>query len=1114
MVIHSKQNRAGAGAGYWGPYGAVCRVCILLLSGLSLVSCEQKNHEQGDQAAETAAESVELVEEKSALTLPEKVTFNAHVQPILSEKCYHCHGPDSGTREPKKSPLRLDREQFAFEERENEKPVIIKGAPAESLLVELMRTTDLDEIMPPTDSHKTMSAHEIALIEKWIAQGAEYQEHWAFLSAKRPDEPTVKNTGWGSNPIDGFTLAQMESAGLTPNPKQSPERLLRRIYFDVTGLPPAPKEITAFIEAYQKDELAAVNAVLDTLFESDGYGEQQGRLWLDAARYADTHGIHVDSYREIWPYRDWVVQAFNRNMPFDQFTIEQLAGDMLPDADLDQKVASGFNRCLPTTGEGGSIVEEVNAMYATDRVNTTFGVWQGLTVGCAQCHDHKFDPVSQKEFYQIAAFFRNTTMSALDRNSGRHPPSIFVPRPKDRPRLAEIDAKVASLEKTIEDHKAERKKMRDAEFNVWLGGQSGKGNPEAEPWVIQGEELHLPMINPTNNTIEGIAKGQPISLESTIKTLPGVFGHALQVGQASGVLPSLEIGNSGDFNGKSGFSYGGFVYIEGKPNGAILARMDPTDNHRGWDLWLQGGQIGAHVIEQWPAKAMKAFTTTPLKPKKWHHVWVVFNPTKKQSSLTIYIDGKPAPIKYSHNKLPKNIHTKVPLRLGSRAANDSTLRGVVAVQDLRVVSRVMKAKEVQDLVVKSLVSSAHMAAKGNALKRVLRKQFDVIQPPEPQPEQVRIATLTSEADELKKRGSYTLIMQEKPKGDPFAYILERGDYATKGDKVSAGTPSVLPAMGEGMAANRLGLAQWLVDPQNPLTARVTMNRYWHYIFGRGIVETTEDFGIMGARPSHPALLDWLAVEFVSCNWDIQHMLRLMITSSTYRQSATVTAEKMKRDPRNVWLSRSARFRLHGEQLRDMALSASGLLVKDVGGYPVKPYQPEGIWEAVAMNQSNTRNYKQDTGGKLYRRSLYTFWKRTAPHPAMELLNAPPRDMFCVRRELTNTPLAAFVTMNDEQIVEASRVLATLALKASAETSSRLDYLTMRLISRPLTAEEKAIVAETLSRSMEKFNAAPEDAAKLIAVGATPVDDSLPPIDLAAWTLVASQIFNLDETLTN
>jgi hypothetical protein len=848
--------------------------------------------------------------------------------------------------------------------------------------------------------------------------------------------------------------------------------------------------------------------VLDKLFKSPGYGEEQARLWLDAARYADTHGIHFDNFRDIWPYRDWVVQAFNNNMPFDQFTIEQLGGDLLPTPTLDQKVATGFNRCLPTTGEGGSIAEEVYAMYATDRASTTFGVWQGLTVACAECHDHKFDAISQKEFYQITAFFRNTTMSALDRNNSKHPPSLFVARPADRPRYDAINQEIASLQKLVAAGKVKQDKMRDAEYQAWLA-ELVKPAPSGGELPTPGLEVQLPLINPTNNTITGTALGQPIALSSEVRTLPGMYGHALQVGNR----PAVEIGDYGNFDGKHGFSYGGFIYVEGKPNGAILARMDAGDNYQGWDLWFQNGQIGAHVIERWPDIAVKAYTKKPLAAKQWHHVMVVYDPSNQKASLTVYLDGEPAPLDYSHNKPGKDIRTLVPLRLGSRAGNDARLTGMVAAQDLQVISRPLKQKEVQDLAHKSMVRGLQYAPKSKPLLAALRKHFDVHKPAQLMPEQKRIAELNKETAAIMQRGSYSLIMDDNPKSKPFAHILDRGNYASKLEKVFPGVPAALAGEETKAIDNRLELGKWLVSPDNPLTARVTINRHWHYIFGRGIVETTEDFGIMGSRPSHPELLDWLAAEFVASGWDIQHMLRLMITSSTYRQSATLTAEKKHIDPGNIYLSRAPRFRMHGEQLRDLALRASGLLIPEVGGPPVRPYQPDGVWEAMAMKQSNTRKYKPDSGQNLYRRSIYTIWKRTAAPPSMELLNAPPREVFCVRRELTNTPLAAFVTMNDVQFVEAVRVLASKALKDTADTSARLDYITMRLLARELETDEKQLATRTLDQALEQFKAAPEDAAKLIGVGEKPADASLPATELAAWTLVASQILNLDETLT-
>ena len=620
-------------------------------------------------------------------------------------------------------------------------------------------------------------------------------------------------------------------------------------------------------------------------------------------------------------------------------------------------------------------------------------------------------------------------------------------------------------------------------------------------------ELHMPLKHTGGQSVQVFTQGEERQVGFMPKMVPGLWGKALHLGETSPV----ELGDVGDFESSEGFSYGAFIYLEGKPNGAILARMDPDQQHRGWDLWVQNGQIGAHVIDQWPDQAVKAYTKEALQPKRWYHIFVVYDPSQTQSRLSIYVDGRPAAITYSHNQPGKNIRTQVPLTLGSRNAGKNRLTGTLAVQDIRIVGRVMKQEEVRKLMFQVVKTSG---AKESASRQgLLRKVFDAEHPATPSKSQQRLLGLQQEKKAMMKRGNYTLIMQEHPKQKPFAHVLDRGLYSAKGEKVLGGVPSALPALKEGQSRDRLGLAQWLVDKRNPLTARVTVNRYWHYLFGRGIVETTEDFGIMGERPSHPELLDWLASEFVEQKWDLQHLLRLMITSKTYRQSAVMSPEKKKVDPLNIWMTRSSRDRLHGEQLRDMVLSVSGLLVEKVGGAPVRPYQPNGIWEAVAMNQSNTRFYKKDSGDKLYRRSIYTIWKRTAPHPAMELLDAPARETFCVRREKTNTPLAAFVMMNDVQFVEASRILATKALKAEKGVSQRMDYLSMHLISRHLEDDEKKQVAQTLDTALQKYRADPDLVKKLIGVGERPPDDTVDPAELAAWTLVASQLLNLDETLT-
>ncbi|MFK7911645.1 MAG: PSD1 and planctomycete cytochrome C domain-containing protein [Akkermansiaceae bacterium] len=872
------------------------RVAILTIGIISvaLVACEKKQSaiSVDSQADKTSQEVVEKKKNLTLISADEPVSFNEHVQPILSEYCYHCHGPDSGSRQPEKNPLRLDIEADAFLPRENGKPVIIKANPDESYLIELIESTDKELMMPPhpeTNPHgKLMKPGEIALLRRWVKEGAEFEDHWAYISPKKHELPEVKNEDWAKeNPIDRFVAAEFEQAGLEPSPEEKPARLYRRLFFDLTGLPPTNDELQKLLDD-EREFNVIYRETVDKLLNTDAYAEHWTRHWLDVARYADTHGIHIDNYRAIWPYRDWVINSFRSNMPFDQFTREQMAGDMMPNATVDQIVATGFNRCLPTTGEGGAIADEYNAIYAQDRTDTTAAAWLGLTTGCAACHDHKFDAISTKENYQLTAFFRNTPMSALDGNNANHPPNIrLFSNPEDEKDHAKLTKSVAKLQKQYD----QLIKANDKAFKEWK-------------------------VKLAQDTDEKNKKLQQLAAKE-------------------------------------------------KPS-----RRD-------------------------------------LRTLKNEFFRVVFPASKK-------------------------------------------------------------------------------------LHGELNTEKEKLNP-------------------IEKRSPITLVMKENADKTPFANILIRGNYSDKGDKVTPDTPASLPPMGD-LPKNRLGLAQWLTQPENPLPARVTVNRYWYYLFGRGIVETTGDFGVMGSRPTHPKLLDWLAVDFVENNWDLHHLLRTIVTSSTYRQSSVISAKQLELDPENILLARGPRYRLDAEQIRDLALKASGLLNKKIGGPSVKPYQPDGIWSAVAMPQSNTKNYQRDSGEKLYRRSLYTFWKRTAPHPSMEILNAPVREISCVRRELTNTPLQAFVIMNDPQFVEASRRLAERALKEAKTTENRINLIASALLARPMSNDELDVVKLTLGRAKEKFTATPEDAQKLINVGESKPDANLPAPELAAWTIIANQILNLDETL--
>ena len=1056
---------------------------------LAMLSCEQP-------ASTTADKEVKEPDSPAAppeIALPETVSFNEHIQPVLSEYCYHCHGPDSGTREPKSAPLRLDIEKDAFAAREDGKPVIVKGKPDESLLVKLIHEQDPEKIMPPPASHKTLKPEQIALLEKWIAQGAPYEAHWSFIPVKRPEAPEA-GKDWAANPIDRFIAAKLEEKGLKPNPAETPARFYRRLHLDLTGLPPSPEEVASF--TWEKLE-----SEVDRLLATTASAEHFGRQWLDAARYADTHGIHIDNYRAIWPYRDWVVRAFQANMPWDQFTTEQMAGDLLPDRTLDQQVATGFNRCLATTGEGGAISEEYDAIYAKDRVETVSAVWLGLTTGCAACHDHKFDPISTKEFYSLTAFFRNTPMSALDGNKADHPPNVFVPLIDDRERWGSLAGEIAGAEKAI----ADRKGSARPEFDAWLANATIEPPKEADASLA----LHLPLTE-SEGPLRGLADGQSREWQANLSRIDAPLGKAPVVSEGP-----IELGDLASFSRGDRVTYGGFIRLEGTPTGAVIARMNPGEAFRGWDLYLQGGRPASHVIDSWDKSANKIVAPNPLKPGQWHHVMVTFDGTvASQQASAIYIDGQNVGGATSPNNVGTTIETKVPLRLGSRENNDSKLNGKVALQDFRFYRRLLSPQEISSLAQNSMLQHIAALSPDQRTKAQLDALFGYylanIDAPSRQL-RVKLDTLKKEEDSLRTRGSVSLVMEEK-KSEPFAHVLTRGVYSDKGEKVGPTTPAVLPPMASDAPKNRLGLARWLNDPANPLPARVTMNRAWYYLFGTGIVETNDDFGIMGARPSHPKLLDWLAAEFIDSKWNYRHMVKLMVTSAAYRQSGAISPEKLEKDPSNRLISRGPRYRMDAEVLRDTALATASLLSPKAGGPPVKPYQPEGIWEAVAMKESNTRNYKQDSGESLYRRSIYTFWKRTAPHPAMEILNAPSREVFCVRRDRTNTPLQAFVTLNDPQFIEASRRLAENAMKASADTSARLDFISTRLLARILAEPERKLALETYASALAVYKADAKEAQSMISNGETKADPALDIPELAAWTLVSSQLLNLDETL--
>jgi mono/diheme cytochrome c family protein len=1025
----------------------------------------------------------------------EPLQYNRDIRPILANNCFACHGADSAARQ---ADLRIDERDMAID-----RETIVPGDPDASEMIRRILSDDPDEAMPPPKTKKTIKPEDLAKLRQWITEGAEYEPHWSLIPPTKTELPKVKNGAWVKNPIDSFILAKLEAAGLAPAEQADRRTLARRVSLDLTGLPPEP----ALVEEFVNDQDAnAYEKLVDKLLASKQWGEHRGRYWLDVARYADTHGIHFDNFREMWSYRDWVINAFNKNQPFDQFTIEQLAGDLLPNRTVDQQVASGFNRCNITTNEGGAIAEEYLVLYARDRTETVGITWMGSTVGCAVCHDHKFDPFTQKEFYSLAAFFNNTTQNAMDGNIKDTPPIIKVPYGLDRERLDALAKEIPAAQAAVEARKAAARQT----FDQWLAERKPDDNVVALP--TESLYVHAPLAEGQGKVTLVSIEDKPREVAINDKTLwqPGPQnGQSLQPQGAVG-----ELGDVGDFEREQPFTAAAWVRLPANDGaGALAARMDNTAAYRGWDFWLQRRQIGSHIINTWPGNALKVVGKAQVPANEWTHVAVTYDGSSKAAGVKIYYNGQPQETLVEADALRDTIRTKVPFKIGQRHS-ENPISGV-SLSDLRVYKRALSPAEISAL------------SSGNFFASILAKPAD--QRTDAEKNQLfgwwigtndeeykklsaTVAALEKEQADMSGRGTIAHVMQERD-GEAMAFVLNRGEYDKRKEQVKPATPAALPPMPDDLPRNRLGLAQWLLRPDHPLTARVTVNRFWQQVFGTGIVRTSGDFGVMGELPTHPELLDWLAVDFRENGWDVKRFFKQLVMSAAYQQAAIATPEKLNADPDNRLLSRGPRFRLEAEEIRDYALAASGLLVPKLGGPSVKPYQPPGVWEAVAMIGSNTRDYRADTGENLYRRSMYTFWKRAAPPASMDIFNATAREVCTTRRERTNTPLQALVTLNDTQFVEAARVLAQRTLKeGGADDAAKLDFLAKRLLARPLTDAEKPIVATSLADLLAFYKAKPDDAAKLLVVGESKRDESLDAPTHAAWTMLTNQMMNLDEVL--
>ncbi|MBE0540782.1 MAG: PSD1 domain-containing protein [Verrucomicrobia bacterium] len=1007
------------------------------------------------------------------LAASDKVDFSRDISPILSDNCYACHGPDAAHR---KAGLRFDLKDGALADLGGHH-AIVPGDPEKSELIARIITKDEDEIMPPLDSGKQLTEAQIDLLKRWIVQGAEWKSHWSFIKPELPSLPEVKDARWPRNPIDQFILSRLEKEGLETSTEADKITLIRRVTFDLTGLPPTPAEVDAFLADHRSD---AYERVVDRLLQSPRYGEHQARYWLDAARYGDTHGLHLDNERSMWPYRDWVVEAFNRNLPFDQFTVEQLAGDLLPNPTRDQKVASGFNRCNVSTSEGGAIDDEFYVRYAVDRTETVSTVWMGLTVGCAACHDHKFDPISQKEFYEMYAIFNNFDEKAMDGNALLPAPTLKLPTPEQSAKLTELSDAIASVEKRVReetariDYQEPEREIQPApeapgDF-VWLEDDFPPGaeiKSDGEPLrVIEGQRVYSG-ARALARTAEGLAQDfftqaeQPLIVGKGDKLFAYVWIDPANPPQAI----MLQYHTTGWLHRANWGDEDAIVYGEkGTAKKLLLGELPKAGE---WvRLEIPAAKLGLKAGAKIYGMAFTQFGGTV----HWDKAGIVTMTPQEDFSGVSQLAWEQQEKAREKPELPKEVLDAVKLEPEKRSPEQT--------------------KRLREHYIANVYAPA-------------RETFD--------PLLKEVADLRKEREDLDKSIPATMISKEmeKPRG---AYILKRGEYDKRGDPVEPGVPAVLPPLPASETSNRLDFARWLVHPDHPLTARVTVNRFWQQLFGTGLVKSSGDFGAQGEWPSHPELLDWLATEFIGNGWDVKQLLRLMLTSAAYRQSSAATARHLEADPENRLLARGPRFRLDAEVIRDNALYVSGLLVEKMGGRGVRPYQPPGIWEAVGYTTSNTAKFEQDHGEALYRRSLYVFWKRTAPPPYLTTFDAPSREKFCVRRERANTPLQALVTMNDPAYVEAARHLSARMLRYNRTPDERLDYGFRLVTARRPSAGEKAVLKSALKNFLTKYEQDQEAAKKLISVGDSPVNEQLPPSELAAYTMVASLLLNLDETL--
>ncbi|MFY0689353.1 MAG: DUF1553 domain-containing protein [Cyclobacteriaceae bacterium] len=1003
-------------------------------------------------------------------SLPEVVDYNIHVKPILSDRCYHCHGPDEETRA---AGLRFDTREGLFAKSEFGNKPFAKGSLSKSAVINRILSDDPEIMMPPPKSHRALDAKEKAVLIKWVEDGAVWKEHWSFNVPEKPRVPALENNWRRNNEIDYFIQDELLRQGLKPSEKADKERLLRRVTMDLTGLPPSIEEMDAFLN---DTKAGAYELVVDRLLSTKAHAERLTLEWLDVARYSDSHGFHADGERKMWPWRDWVIEAFAQNMPYDQFVTEQLAGDLMTNPTKDQVIATAFNRNHPMTAEGGAVEEEFRLEYVSNRTNTFGTAFLGLTLECAKCHDHKFDPISQREYYQVSSFFNNIKELGMTGDDGDFGPMLMLTN-------EEADRQLDFLKEEIEA-------MTKQEV----------ANELVEPILQQSfdKKTKGPKDTYSDNNPKFIFKGD-------IELVDGIAGKAPLFDHQDNKMFALEFGQ---FEAYDPFSIGIWVNPSaetGKTKVLIGNAGDKNSLWRGWDFYLDSSNhVSLRLINTLPHNLFHVVSEETIPFGEWTHLLVTYDGSMSGDGVDFYVDGERANSRVLYNRLYKSIlptrsdrsvDTGRALQLGrsyrSFTGDNGIYKGLI--DELVIYDRAIVKEEA--------VKVMELSTQGESPRvKALRINQEL------QTKRREKLLFTDTIPEL-------MVMEEMAQPRP-TYVLKRGEYDKPTDEVTAGTIAKVLPFDDQLKPNRLGLSGWLFDQNNPLTARVAVNRYWQMIFGQGIVTTVNDFGSQGALPSHPALLDWLAVSFIENDWDLKWLLKTMVMSETYQQSSHVTEELFEVDASNTYLARGPSYRLQAEMIRDNALAASGLLVDRIGGASVRPYQPEGLWIELGNFSHFLRNFKQDHDDNQYRRSMYTFVRRTSPPPNMMLFDAPNREVCTVTRERTNTPLQALVLLNDPQFVEASKALACRVLQDEEKAIDVQIEKGFRLaLSRTPTQAEIGVLHSLYQKAFNEFKENRVDAEEYLAIGDFEVPEHLDELQVAAMSVVSNTLLNMDEAYT-